>query len=258
MDYHKRRLQDFSRELYREHGWEMPNGHQNPLCRNPSNFTLAEWQQAKRAKKDVKALKSLISECWEQSDSKAAFAHALKERWLILAQGDRRGFLAMDYQGEAYSISKYAEVKAKDTPARFGSHEDLLTKDEAHFEAANLITKRLDEIKTEQTQQQEQKLERLKVEETKKAEPHREQQRTLEQHQSARAAQENADRQSRFRGGLWGLLDRVTGRHNRAEFAQSQERDGQEQQRLEQIHMRAVQATDEKKAALAKKGEAVA
>ncbi|MEM8985632.1 MAG: relaxase [Pseudomonadota bacterium] len=263
MDFHKRRCQDVSRELFREHGWEMPKGHENPLHRNPTNFSLAEWQQAKRAKKDVKALKSMFADCWAQSDSKAAFAHALKERGYVLAQGDRRGFIAVDHKGEAYSISKYAGVKAKDTRARFGSHEDLPTKDEAHVRAANVVTTRLDELKSEQTQQQESKLERLKTEEAKKNEQHREQQTVLSQHQTERQQHEDSERQSRFRTGLWGFVDRFTGRHkrteaeNQAEILQHQERDKTEQQRLEQSQAQSVQATEQKKAAVIQKSEAV-
>ena len=263
MDYHKRRLQDVSRALYREHGWDMPKGHQNPLHRNPTNFSLAEWQQAKRAGKDVKALKSMFSECWAQSDSKEAFAHALKEHGLILAQGDRRGFIAVDYKGEAYSVSKYAGVKAKDTRARFGSHEDLPTKDVAHLMAADGVTGRLDDLKNEQALHKEQKLDRLNVEEARKAEQHREQQSVLTQHQAERENREEFERQSRFRTGLWGFVDRFTGRRNRtetenrAEQLQNQERDKAEQQRLEQRQTQALQATEQKKAAVTQKAEAV-
>ncbi|MEM9422332.1 MAG: hypothetical protein AAF986_07505 [Pseudomonadota bacterium] len=161
----------------------------------------------KRAKKDVRALKTMFAEMWAQSDSRAAFEHALKEHGLVLAQGDRRGFVAVDYQGEAYSISRYAGVKAKDTRARFGSHEDLPSKDVAHLMAAEGVTERLDDLKGEQHARQEQNLERLKTEETKKAEQHQDQHTTLEQHQRERNEREEEDRQSRFRSGLWGLFE---------------------------------------------------
>lgn len=44
----KRKMQDISRELYLEHGWKMPRGLAVSGERDPRNFTLAEWQQAKR------------------------------------------------------------------------------------------------------------------------------------------------------------------------------------------------------------------
>ena len=35
-----------------EHGWTMPEGLNHSHARDPRNFTLAEWQQAKRIGKD--------------------------------------------------------------------------------------------------------------------------------------------------------------------------------------------------------------
>jgi hypothetical protein len=40
--------------------------------RNPLNFTIEEWQQAKRAKQDPRALKEMFQECWAVSDSKGS------------------------------------------------------------------------------------------------------------------------------------------------------------------------------------------
>ncbi|MCK5749460.1 MAG: relaxase/mobilization nuclease domain-containing protein, partial [Oricola sp.] len=101
-----RKLQTLSRELYLKHGWDLPKGHQNPLDRDSRNFSLAEWQQAKRAKEDPKALKAMFQECWTRSDSRASFSNALKERGYILSKGDRRGFVAADYRGEVYPVSR--------------------------------------------------------------------------------------------------------------------------------------------------------
>ncbi|MCG8323047.1 MAG: hypothetical protein MI921_26340, partial [Cytophagales bacterium] len=51
MSYDRPRLQTLGRELYLEHGWTMPRGFVNSKESNPRNYSLAEWQQAKRAKK---------------------------------------------------------------------------------------------------------------------------------------------------------------------------------------------------------------
>ena len=48
--------------------------------RDPRNFTLAEWQQAKRAGKNAKELKSMFQDCWSFSDNKTAFTNAILER----------------------------------------------------------------------------------------------------------------------------------------------------------------------------------
>jgi hypothetical protein len=53
------KLQSLARELYLENEWEMPRGLlQKGYC-DPRNFTLAEWQQAKRRGKNPKHLKAL-------------------------------------------------------------------------------------------------------------------------------------------------------------------------------------------------------
>ena len=46
--------------------------------RNPYNYSLAEWQQAKRVGEDPHRLKKLFQDCWAISDSKKAFAQTLK------------------------------------------------------------------------------------------------------------------------------------------------------------------------------------
>ena len=53
----KRKLVALTREIYIEHGWKMPDGLVDKRLRNPRNFTLAEWQQAKRIGKDPRVIK---------------------------------------------------------------------------------------------------------------------------------------------------------------------------------------------------------
>jgi hypothetical protein len=57
-----RRLRDVSRALYLEHGWRMPRGLVSCKERDPRNFTRAEWEQAKRAGQDARALKGMLQE----------------------------------------------------------------------------------------------------------------------------------------------------------------------------------------------------
>ena len=49
LSFSRRKMQELSRDLYLEHGWQMPRGLVNSKERDPRNFTLEEWQQAKRA-----------------------------------------------------------------------------------------------------------------------------------------------------------------------------------------------------------------
>ncbi len=127
LSHTKYRLRDISRELYIEHGWDMPDGLRNSEDRDLLNYGQAEASQAKRAKRDPKELKALFIQCWEISDSKTAFTAALLEHGFILARGNRRGFVAVDEQGEVYSLSRWCGIKTKELGARLGDQNDLPT-----------------------------------------------------------------------------------------------------------------------------------
>lgn len=131
LSHYKLRLRDISRELYLEHGWEMPAGLQKAEDRDPLNYSAEEAGQAKRVKRDPAALKKLLKSCWDASDSKSAFANALLEHGFCLARGDRRGFVLVDAQGEVYSLSRWLGVKTKDLTARLGGFDDLPDVEEA-------------------------------------------------------------------------------------------------------------------------------
>jgi hypothetical protein len=126
------KLQSLARELYRENEWEMPRGLlQKGYC-DPHNFTLAEWQQAKRRGKNPKHLKALFQDAWAISDDQRSFANALLERGFILARGDRRGFVAVDHAGEVYSVSRWVGIKAKEVRAKLGDNQQLPGVTDAH------------------------------------------------------------------------------------------------------------------------------
>src|SRR5262249_1305956 len=76
----KERLQEVARQLFIESGWLMPEGLANRSLRDPRNFTLDEWQQAKRAGIDPRLLKEAVQDSWAMSDNVKAFAAALEER----------------------------------------------------------------------------------------------------------------------------------------------------------------------------------
>ena len=102
-----KKLREVSRSLFVEHNWRMPDGLIDSKNRNPHNYSLAEWQQAKRAGKNAKELKALFQDCWSCSDSKTALKIALWEQGFVLAKG-KRGHVAVDYQGEVYPLSRWA------------------------------------------------------------------------------------------------------------------------------------------------------
>jgi hypothetical protein len=110
LPHFKLKLRDVSRQLYMDNGWQMPRGLVNSRERDPTNYNRAEWEQAKRAKQDLRALKAMFQECWAISDGRKAFSQALQARGYYLAQGDRRGHVAMDFQGEVDLVPEFRTV----------------------------------------------------------------------------------------------------------------------------------------------------
>ena len=125
LPHFKLRLRSISREIFIQYGWEIPRGLQNADERDPLNYTQVEHSQTKRSNQDVKHLKEVFQSCWASSDTQSAFAHALLEHGLYLARGDRRGHVAVDADGEVYSISRWVGIKAKEVRAKLGTGDDL-------------------------------------------------------------------------------------------------------------------------------------
>lgn len=125
LSHYKRKLFGLSQELYRTHGWDMPAGFRDADERDPLNYKRQDAGQAKRQKRNPKALKAMFRECWQAPDSKAGFEAALKNQGFVLARGDRRGFVVLDADGKIWSLSRWCEVRPKEMPARLGSEVDL-------------------------------------------------------------------------------------------------------------------------------------
>lgn len=212
LSHTKRKLMDVSRELFIEHKWQMPRGLMDSNERDPFNFTLAQWQQAKRAGKDPKEIKAAFQDCWAVSDGQASFASALKERGYILARGDRRGFVALDHFGEVYAVSKWAGVKAKETRAKLTAPETLPSVQEAKQDIAQKMSSHLETLKQNQDAIVQSRLAALKEEKEKLVARQRKERAALEMKQKAAQAQETKLRQKRLNKGLRGLFDRMTGK----------------------------------------------
>jgi len=122
---YKLKLRDLSKELFLEHGWELPKGLQTYGKGNPLNFTLEEWQQAQRTGVDPREMKQLFQEAWVQSDGLKSINSALENKGLYLAKGDRRGFVALDIEGNIYALARWTGIKTKELKARIGSPDEL-------------------------------------------------------------------------------------------------------------------------------------
>ena len=234
----KLKLRDVSRDLYHEHGWQMPRGLMDSRERDPRNFTLAEWQQAQRQGKDPRAIKTAFQDCWAVSDTGAAFASALRERGYILAKGDRRGFVAIDYSGEAYAVSKWSGQKTKDVRERLADIGSLPSVADARTVMAETMGERLRELARQQQAIVSARMAELSKNRDIMIRQHITARRELERKHQQRSIQETKERQARYSRGLRGLLDRVTGRHrkvkkeNELAAAQGKQRDAKERDGL--------------------------
>ncbi len=235
LPFYKTRLNEVSKDLFLEHGWRLPEGYRNKRNRDPRNFTLAEWQQAKRQGDDAREIKRTFQEAWAVSDTREAFAHALEEKGYVLARGDRRGFVAVDIHGEVYAVPKWTGLQAKQVREKLGDPKDLRSVDEAKHHIAQTIQPALSRWQQEldaKKRKLREKQERARALFVKAQRAERER---LKSKLEERRIFEAEQRQARFRSGLQGLWDRVRGEHRK--IKQENERDAWQAQMRDQKQM---------------------
>jgi hypothetical protein len=236
LSFYKRELMGISKELYLEHGWPMPNGLRDHRQRDPLKFTLEEWQQAKRTGLDAKQTKALIRECWNGSDTRQSFEAALKENGFWLAQGDRRGFVAVDWRGEIYSLSRMTGAKTKDLKVRIGDPKELLSVDEARAQISEIMSSKLSAwAKDEEAKAHKANL-AAQFQREQMVQRHRKARSDLRSAHDARWLVEKKARAARTPRGVRGLWGWITGKNkkirkiNEAEIARAVQRDRAEKQ----------------------------
>lgn len=135
--FYKNRLMEISRDLYREHQWEIPKGLQQDrreakregqkIDRGMAdNYTLAEKRQAERAGRKPQEYKKLIRELYEQADTRYAFESSLAEKGLYLARGDRP-YCIVDATGDAKNLARLAGRQVEELKEKLGNPQTLPT-----------------------------------------------------------------------------------------------------------------------------------
>lgn len=212
LPHFKNRLTSLSKELYLEHGWSLPDGLRTHGGKSFLNFTLDEWQQAKRLDLDPREIKEILRDAWTRSDSLRGFGNALEERGYFIAKGDRRGFVAIDIQGNVFAVPKWVGIKSREVQSKLGSPDSLPSVSEVQHELKSKVTDKLKSF-IQQTKDRHAR-DALPLENEKRAlrDRHRIERDRLKTKQDERAAVEAKIRSDRLRKGLLGLLDRVTGK----------------------------------------------
>jgi len=244
LDYSKRRMMDISRSLFLEHGWEMPAGMIDQRKRDPKNFTLAQWQQAKRIGKDPRQIKQDLHDSWALSDDRASFKAALHERGYTLAKGDRAAFVVLDHRCEIYALGKkMVGVNVKDIRAKLGDETKLPSVEQTRQKIANNMNKHLQGLKVQQVAAIQARSALLNDQLKRMVNMQRRERATLIQAQQKRQETETQIRQARFNKGLKGMLDFVTGKRrkikaqNQKEMEAAQRRGEHERDTLVFTHL---------------------
>ena len=212
LPHFKRKLNALSRDLYLDHGWELPKGLQAGGGKSPLNFTLAEWQQAKRQGLDPREIKQVFQDAWKRSDNLKAFGNALAERRYFIAKGDRRGFVALDVSGKVYSIPKWTGIRAKEAIGKFGSPDKLPSVSHVQSELRGLVTGKLKSFIADIKSKHARDVEPLIHEKSEMVALHRAERLSLKDGQKERWVKETKARSDRLNKGVRGLIDWVSGK----------------------------------------------
>jgi len=208
----KNKLTALSRDLYLDHGWQLPDGLRPDGLRNPFNFSLEEWQRAKRQGVDPREIKTIFRDAWNRSDGQRAFANVLAEYGYFLARGDRRGFVTVDMHGEVYSVARWASVKSKDIAIKLGSADDLPSVDAVAGDLRSRVTSQLQSFIAQVKAKQAAEREPLDQRRDALREAHRAERERLAAKQGQRWHKESETRAARLRTGFAGLWDTLTGK----------------------------------------------
>lgn len=103
------KLRTLSRELARDFGLELPDGiaqDRGGEREHKQDITLAEKAQAAKSGLNPEERKAAVTDAFRRSDSAEAFRAALAERGFILAQGDQRGYVLVDKDGDVHSLAR--------------------------------------------------------------------------------------------------------------------------------------------------------
>jgi hypothetical protein len=238
MSHDHKKLTDISRDLFFEHGWKMPEGLIDPELSNPLNFDRREWFEAKRAGKDPRDIKKVFQQCWAASDSGKALRQALEQRGYYLAQGDQRAAVAIDVDGEVYSVVRWTGVRNKEVAARIGDLAVLPIVDRTQARITTLVREKRSSFEVAKRDEFARAADELEARRIAMVQRHSTARAELDRLQDELRIIEAKQRAHRFRKGLLGLWDRVTGkctqlrRQNELEIEAARQRDAAQKDEL--------------------------
>ena len=256
MPHFKLKLKDMSRQLYLYHGWKMPRGLVKAEARDPKNFSLAEWQAAKRRGKHAHDQRTILQDCWAISDSLASFRNALAEHGYVLAKGDRRGHVVVAHDGQVLAVTRAVGKRVKDVRAKIGEADALPSVEDAKQAIKRDLSGNFGRMARQANTKLRQRQRSLDRTRQSMIDRHRDERDRMNKGQAARWQIEAAERASRFAKGLSGIWQRVTGARarirtkNQMEAYEALQRDRGQRQELIDLQLKERSIVEDRRAAL--------
>jgi hypothetical protein len=132
-----------------------------------------------------------------------------------LAKGDRRGFVAVDVNGEIYSLSRVLGEKPKAVTQKLGSPESLALVSDVRAEIQSRVTDQLKSYIADTRAKHRRDAQPLLNQKSELTTKHRTEREALREGQAKRWQVESKQRLSLLNGGLRGLFDRLTGKNTK-------------------------------------------
>ncbi|GAB4182461.1 MAG: hypothetical protein Tsb002_03800 [Wenzhouxiangellaceae bacterium] len=204
----KKKLMSLARALYIKHGWRMPRGMTSSQERSPANYTLAQWQQAKRIGKNKAQISTALQDAWAISGTQDTFAQALKLRGYVLARGERSRIVVVDYFGAVYAIAKWTGHKARDIRAKVTDSKALPSVAEARQRIAQTMTGHLQALRDKQKAAVSERTQQLETERITMTARHRTARKAMAEAQDRRRQEMMRQQTNRPTGWqkLWGWI----------------------------------------------------
>ena len=123
------KLRSVAQEYARDHNITLPPGMSKDRGKARFAFraaaeNLAEKQQQERSGISKQERRDQITNAWQSSTDARTFVRALESSGFLLARGDKRAYVVVDYYGEIHSLSRQLQgVKAKELKARLASYD---------------------------------------------------------------------------------------------------------------------------------------
>ena len=226
LPFFKMKLKEISKAAYLENGWRLPDGYVDRESQDPRNFDLALYQQAKREGRDPKHLKMLAQEAWATSDNRESLQQALEQRGLYLARGDKGRFVVSTWRGEIMALPRLLNCKTKEVRERLGEDRELRSLEETRVHIAKTVGPALAKLVPQVEAERDNAMLPLDQQRQELTAKHRLERQRMDAGQSARHKNEQRARAERFRTGVAGLWDKLTGR--KAELRRQNEREAYE------------------------------